>query len=522
MLKTLSLKNFILVEDAKIDFESNFSAISGETGSGKTAIIDALKLILGKRCDSSKVRKGCDKAIIQALFHTDTLQPILLNAGIEAENELIITREIQATGKSRCFLNSQLVPLQFLQKLAPHLIDFVDQHAHSEMRNLEKQRDLLDLFGNHAPLLKNFQKTWELEKNLQKKLSALKSKVTDERKFLLSHQIKELEQAAIEENEEETLFEEYTRLVNSQELFSKTDEVYAGIEAITPQLSHHLNLIDSILKYDKNLNSPQKMLFEAHLQLKEVAYELRSLKSNANLNPNRLNFLEERLKLISTLKKKYGDKLSEALEKLLDESDILENSAAKIEELSSKHEEARNHTNKASEALTLARGTSARSLEKKLSEALKDLNIPHAEVQIQIEKVPRSQAGEDLPNFFLRANLGEKSASVRESTSGGELARLLFSLKIILAEKNPTTTMVFDEIDANVGGETASIIGKKLQELGKHRQVICITHFPQVAKHADHHIRVYKQEDNHRTLTLIELLNKKTKEKELIRMLGGQ
>ena len=525
MLKDLFLKNLVLVEEATLRFESGFTIITGETGSGKTALTEALRLLLGERADTSKVRKGCEKALIRASFNLPKrLFPILDEAGIAHfdDEELIISREIHATGKSRAFISGQIVPAAFLQKIAPFLIDFISQHGSVLIKSDEEQRNLLDLYTSIS--LSKFQTLWENEKELEKALKTLeetreKSKI---RKDQILAQLEELQESDIKKGEDESHFEEYTLLANAVELQNNSTLALSHGQQATEQIASILKILEKMSRYDQSLAAAQTLAKDSHFQLAELIETLQSFLGRLEGDPGRLAYLEERLKQIDHLKKKYGKELTTYQETIEKELDFIENLDDRVEEARAKLKSAKEATTLECEALNAQRRKGAHSLQTLLSKSLQELNIPDAQLTIHIEKAPRSRSGEDAVIFYLRANKGEASVPVKEKSSGGELSRLLFSLKVLLSEKHSPATMVFDEIDANVGGETATIIGQKLKALGLKRQILMITHFPQVASQGDHHIAVTKKEVNGRTTSTIELLDSCSKEAELLRMLGGK
>ena len=363
------------------------------------------------------------------------------------------------------------------------------------------------------------------EKNIQLKLDELLklSQHRDRDEETWQFQLDEIQSVALKEGEEEALFEKHQRLAHSNELSEKIDLMIKGLsDAILPQLARCNKACDSLIAYDQALKDTSALIHEAQVSSLEA---LRTLQSyDLESDPQAFQTLENRLSAISRLKRKYGQTFAEIdayRQKLNQELSRLQNLSEEIKEAQDEMKKAHAETDKAAHTLSHKRKTAASALQKILTQQLQSLNMAGAEVIIEASPQTRQQSGDDLIQFFLKANQGELPGLVKEHSSGGELSRLLFAIKIALAEKNDTPTLIFDEIDANVGGKTASIIGEKLQELGKCRQVICITHFPQVASKSDHHFGVQKSEKDGRTLTEIKLLSKKEREQELLRMIGG-
>jgi DNA repair protein RecN (Recombination protein N) len=536
MIKYLILNNLVLVDACEIHFSPSFNVVTGETGAGKTALIEAIGLALGGRADSSLIRKGCDRAFIEVAFEIETLtllKALLEEAGlsIDLEGFLVIRREIAKEGKNRAFVNCRMVPLPLLQKIGEELIDLIGQRTHHSLLHSDAQRDLVDLFGGLKCDLKAFQTAYTHEKELQKELEELQKLAShrERNKDIWQSQIEDIESIGLKKAEEEALYEKYRRLANAQEITEKIEGVIKGLSesasSVLPQLSRFSKACDSLLAYDRSFSESVSLIHESQIALSEVLRSLQSYSQNIDHDPNAFQFLENRLNAIARIKQKYGSTFEEVQAyhiKIKAELLRLENLSDEIQAAENALKQSHLITEQAAQKLTSKRKEIALRLQKTLTSQLQHLNMSGAEVTIEILAQPRNQSGDDLIQFWLKANPGEHPGLVKEHSSGGELSRLLFTIKTILAEKNNTPTLIFDEIDANVGGKTASMMGEKLQELGKHRQVICITHFPQVASKADTHFSVQKKEIEGRTKTKICLLSKKEREQELLRMLGGK
>lgn len=527
MLRELIVKNIVLIEEASLSLERGFTVISGETGAGKTALITALEWVLGERIDSQKIRDPQKKALVQAAFELEPHSPVIAlleEAGIAVETPLIIQREVLPGGKSRALISGQLAPLHLLQTLAPYLIALISQHSHQLLRSESAHLQLLDQFADIENTLKQFATCWAEEKAARAKLDDLKDQQRNagEKLGRQKEQLEEIEKIALQEGEEEGLFEEYKKLIGVGEKQEKTEALIQLFSEGNHSLLAALKQAEKVL-HQLALNESLLQLQQAQSLLCEILHSTTRFQTSLESDPHRLQAIDERLSAIDKLKKRYGKSLIE----VRTYATQLKNSIASLETIDDKVEEAQEtltklekQTQSLAQHLSQARAKAASKLAADLSSSLHALNIPHAEVEIRLEKTARNNSGEDRSIFYLRANKGEKSIPVHESSSGGELARLFLALTVLLAEKNESSTMIFDEIDANVGGKTATLIGQQLQILGKVRQVLCITHFPQVADKADHHIRLLKCEENGRTVARIESLNARGKEEELVRMRG--
>lgn len=535
MLKQLRITNIILVESAEIDFAEGFNVLSGETGSGKSAIINAICLIAGERAETSMIRKGMEKGIVEAVFDIkgNTAVETLIEQGgidIEKDGELYIRREISASGKSRAFINNQLAQISLLRAVCAHLIHIVGQHANQDLLSAERHRHILDLYGSFKEVVTAFSKSWEDENACQNELELL---VNTEAQRLRESEVcqmilEELDEANLKEGEDEMLFSEYSRLAHAEEIGSKIQEVCQLLNgektAILPHLHRHINTLDSLARFDSALTEVTSSFQNAVLELQEIANTLNIYQSRLEYNPERITELNERLALITRLKKKYGSTLQEIhafAEKNTKKLQELQNADNKIEELREELNQVKAKNNQAALQLTQYRMKAAQKLSAALKKELASLNMPKVDFQIDVTPQKRSRTGDDRVEFFLLPNVGEHRIPIKDCASGGELSRVMLSLLTVLCGKESISTLVFDEIDANIGGETAKVVGEKLRTIGKEQQVLCITHFPQVAKHADHHFQISKKVVGDRTLTFVNGLDEGKRESELARMSGN-
>lgn len=534
MLKELHIQNLILVSSATIPFYPGFNVLSGETGAGKSAIMKALYLLAGEKTDFSVVRHGTEKAIVEGLFDIDgipELIPLLAQLNIDHEEgeSLIIRREVALTGKGKCVINNQTTQLASLRKIGAVLFEMVGQHANQKLLSLEHHRLIIDLFGGHQKDVAQFAKSWEKENQLANELDGIVKNESQRLREIdiFRAELEELNEAGLKEGEEEELFLEYSRLANADEISTKLTEITETLNgerlSILTLLKKHTHLFDQLIKLDPEFKESASAHKNATIELQEVAYNLERLRGRIEDNPGRLETISERLAVINKLKRKYGDSVAaiQAYKASADQKlKALESSDTRLEEGKAALIELRQSNSLLADKLTLQRKTTANKLSNALTEQLRGLNMPKVVFEIDLKQQHRTSSGDDLIEFFLTPNIGEKCIPIREHASGGELSRVLLALQTLLAGKQSVSTLVFDEIDANIGGTTSVVIGDRLGEIGKNHQVLCITHFPQVARRADYHIQIEKKEEEGRTLSYITPLDAEGRKRELDRMSG--
>lgn len=519
MLKELRIQNLILIENETVTFSEGFNVISGETGAGKSALTTALSLVLGARSDTKLLRKGAEKGAVEAVFQAPVAS-ILAEAGIEhsEEEDLLIRREITSSGRSRSFVNAQPAHSALLRQLAPHLVDLVSQHANQQLRNIEAHRSLLDLFG--AVSLGKFQQAWSEELRVHAELQDLiqrEAEYTRERDRL-HHEIEEIQAVSPEEGEDDALFEEYSALTEAQEELGR-------LLGVNEALGHSLNTLQGQKERLVEVADQENIdLFKQVItELEEIAYSLRTRQSELECNPRRLVEVDQRLSLITRLKRKYGQEVSEIqeyLERAMDRCQFLDNLELHREDLEHAHKEALATTQLCAQELTEQRRVAAKKLGKAITDQLHGLNLAQARFDVELRPCARSSCGDEQVEYMLAPNTGEDAVSVASKVSGGELARVMIALKRVLAGKEKVGTLIFDEVDANIGGETATLIGERMHEMGAERQVICITHFAQVAHFAERHMQIYKEQVDGRTRSRVKVLKPLDRSKEIARMLG--
>jgi DNA repair protein RecN (Recombination protein N) len=536
MLLELVVENYAVVERLRVHFHTGLNLLTGETGSGKSIVVDALGLLLGARASADMIRTGEARARVAGIFEVrdqSAIRRLLEPAGLEIEDgELLIEREILASGKSRAFVGSRPVAVALLKDLAPFLGDIHGQHDQQLLFSPEAQRDMLDTFAAHRPLLDRaaalfheFRATAagleELERNEQEKLRLLD---------LWSFQRKEIESAALKPGEDTQLENERRILQNVQKLEESATTAY---EAVYESPESALSLarvaakrVEELCRIDATLAGLGEHLKSAELSLQEVAYTLRDYLSRLEANPGRLEEAETRLESIGKLKRKYGQSIAEILtflENVRTQIAGVESAGERMEQLRKQRQRLAADFEKLARELTESRKTAARRLEKQVEAELAQLAMERTVFRAAITGAAWSTAGADTVEFLVSPNLGEEPRPLEKVASGGEISRLALALKTCLASPKTSVvrTLVFDEVDSGVGGSAAEGVGRRLKKLAAANQILCVTHLPQIASFADHHYRVEKQESRGRTVAVIEELDPAARTTEVGRMLSG-
>jgi len=508
--------------------------LSGETGAGKTMLLQAISLLLGQKAQVKLIRKGEEKAFIQASFILATHSPVhrlLQENGLDVDEEVTIHREITTSGKNRIFIENQPAPLPLLKSIAPYLIETISQHSQLSLKEVEIQLDLLDDYAGAHLERQTYQHSFLREIETGKLLREFLSE--HEKKQALyptwKQEYEELDLAKLKKGEEEELFQKYKKMAHRQDLLEEgslllktmTEEPAALLQGLT---GIHKRL-DKLAKLDAQLVPLGDLVASASEAMTEVEMELMRYMESLEDTPEDFHKIDQRLSQIKFLQRKYKGSIEELCsykERLLENIQGFESFDEEVLRKRLHYEEAKRQREKNEKILTDKRQEAAKKLGAALTESLQALNMEGAELRILIKETPAKLSGSDEVVFELAANGGDDFYDIREHASGGELSRILFALKLILAEKERGKTLIFDEIDANIGGMTAAILGKKLQKLGQSRQIICITHFPQVAAYADHHLQIMKTSLEGRSMTEVRVLSSEDKTQELMRMLGGR
>ena len=541
MLLELVVENYAVVERLRVHFHAGLNLLTGETGSGKSIVVDALGLLLGGRASAEMIRTGESRARVAGIFdvreHT-AVRRLLEPVGLELEDgELLIEREILGGGKSRAFVGSRPVSVALLKDLAPLLGDIHGQHDQQLLFSPDAQRDMLDAASGHRDLLDRvagLYRQWraaaaeleELERSEQEKLRLLD---------LWSFQRKEIASAALAADEDAALENERRVLQNVQRLQENAttayEAVYENRESALSLASLAAKRVDELCRIDSSLEGLRENLKAANLSLQEAAYALRDYISKLEANPGRLEEVETRLASIDKLKRKYGRSIAEILTFLAEvtrQIAAVEHTGERMEQLRQDQKRLAAEFGKLAAELTAGRQAAGRNLEKQVEAELAQLAMERTVFRVALAESPWSAHGADRVEFLVSPNVGEEPKPLEKVASGGEISRIALALKTCLigpaSGKEPAVirTLVFDEVDAGVGGSAAEGVGRRLKRLAESSQVLCVTHLPQIASFADHHYRVEKQEAGGRTVAVIEELDAAARTREVGRMLSGQ
>ena len=537
MLTHIHIWNFAIVEALDIELESGLSVLTGETGAGKSILLDALGLALGDRADSTIIRHGQDRAEISVTFDTSEAagaQAWLKEHELDSEYECIIRRTVNEKGPSKAFINGKPATVQQLRELAEMLVDLHGQHEHQSLMKAEIQQQLLDDYANHPELLnevKTAYKQWYKLNTQLKNLTSAKNE-QDNRLDLLRYQVNELETLNLQVGESDQLDNEYKRLSNASLLIQTAEQAVYALEendegSVLSQLSHFSSALQKLAKTDSKLGDIANLLENASIQVDEASGELRQYIDNLELDPERLSYLDERISTIHNLARKHQvnpDELPALFDKLQQELDAIENADIHLEKLQQQITESRKAYEQAAASLTKSREKAAKALSEKVSASMQELGMDGGKFSVALNSFETDSfhaIGNEQVEFLVSANPGQPPKSLSKVASGGEISRISLAIQVIAAEATRIPTLIFDEVDVGIGGRVAEIVGKKLKQLAQHRQVICVTHLAQVAAQGSHHLQVSKKSDSATTISQINYLDKQQRVEELARMMGG-
>jgi len=533
MLTDLSIKNVAIIDTLHLAFRGGLTILTGETGAGKSIIIDAVGLIMGGRASSDLIRSGSDEATVEAIFDISGLPEVrqqLEEAGLEADSELLVKRSISRSGKNRIFINGGMATLALLTDISRRLINIYGQHESQTLLRPENHLLLLDAFGNTAALREEFAALYGQLHGVQDRLAHLDEEEREaaRRQDLLSYQSDEIEAARLQPGEEEELEERRQVLAAAEKLGGTSTEaferLYGGDGAILGQLRRIAASITDLATIDHTLAGLAATLEENYLQLEDAAIGLRDYAARIEADPAALQQADDRLDWISRLKKKYGATVEEVLAYQQEIDAELERLAGREQDraqLEAEQDRLTAEVRKRGADLTSRRTKAAANLKKALETEAHQVAMKHAVFEISLEPLaePRT-SGFERVEFLFSPNPGEPPRPLAKIASGGELSRLMLAVKQVLPESD-VPTLVFDEVDSGIGGATSELVGRKLKNVAGQQQVLCITHLPQVAAFADQHLRVEKQVEAGRTATRVAQLEKEERTREVARMLAG-
>ncbi len=536
MLLNLSIIDLAVVKSLNLDLEKGMSVLTGETGAGKSILLTALGLALGDRADSGYVRPDAKRAEINLDFDlTDAplAKQWLEDNDLNDDQQCFIRRIVNQDGGSKAYINGRPVTLQSLKKLSSLLVEIHGQHAHLTLLDPEQQRHLLDNFANNQSLLNKVLQVFQSWKQTNSELNDLIKASTDqvEREELLRYQLDELQQLDLENYNYPALSEEHNKLANLEQILSEgqtqLDILYENEQqSVNQMLSHSLTTLTELALFSPELGEISEILNEAQIQVEEASQQLRRYLETQEADPQRLTWLENQIGIIQDISRKHQtspDLLPGLAINLEQQLNDITHSSERIEELSQHTQQLLNEYKKLSNQLSENRSESGKKLQTNISAMIKELGMPQGDFQVNVtynnDETPKAN-GNDKIEFLVSANPGLPAKPLAKVASGGELSRISLAIQVTTSTDKTTPTMIFDEVDSGIGGGIAEIVGQKLRNLSNNRQILCVTHLPQVASQAHHHLYV-KKDQTETTSSTVSLLDNKERIEEVARMLGG-
>lgn len=535
MLLEVSIKNFAIIEQVSLNFEKGMTILSGETGAGKSIIIDAMNLMLGARATTDVIRHGAAKAEIEGLFsfeNSRALEQILSEQGIEVADELIIRREILQNGRSVSRVNGQMVNLSVLKQIGQHLVDIHGQHDQEELMKAQHHIRLLDSFGEDEfwALKDRYQTTFDAYRSLRKRVLE-KQKNEQEHKArieMLEYQIAEIEAAALQSGEDVQLNQERDKLLNHKQIADTLTNAYALLDnedfSSLNNLRSAMGDLQSLEEFDPEYQQLSSSLTEAYYVVEDVTKRLSDVVDHLDFDGNRLLQLESRLDLLHTITKKYGGTVDDVLDyfaKISEEYNLLTGNDLSGDDLELQLKTLEKDLVALASQLSQSRHELAQLLEEIIRQELQDLYMEKARFQVRFTKGKFNREGNETVEFYISANPGEDFKPLVKVASGGELSRLMLAIKSAFARKEGKTSIVFDEVDTGVSGRVAQAIAQKIYKIGQYGQVLAISHLPQVIAIADYQFFIEKISDDHSTVSRVRLLTKEERIEEIAKMLAG-
>ena len=532
MLNLLHIENIAVIESADISFGTGFNVLTGETGAGKSIVIDAISAILGERAYRDMIRTGEEKASVRAVFSQVAPLDWFNENGVPYDRETVIQRDIFLDGKNVCRVNGTLVSVTMLRKLGIQLMNIHGQHDSASLFDEENHLIFLDDFSSNQALRQAYQEKYQAVAALRREIQRMTMDEGEKlrRMETLQYQIAEIEKAELEPGEDEALEERRKLLQNAERLSKGMDEaveaLYGGEESdgaagLLTQAEHALGRLS---RFSDSFTSLHERVTDLMYQVRDAAEEAKDMRDDLSYSADELEQIESRLDVIYRLRKKYGTTCQEILdylEKARKELADIEFADDRLEKLKQKQQKAEKEAWAAAEALRQNRRENAEIMSARILQELKELDMPRVQFRCQFRELELQPNGADAVAFYLSANAGEALKPLSKVASGGELARIMLSMKNVLAEKDQIATLIFDEVDTGVSGRAAQKVAEKLRKLARHKQVLCVTHLPQMAALADTHMLISKCERDGRTYTSVTPLDTEGRKRELARIIGG-
>ncbi len=538
MLQTISLRDFVIVDQLELDFASGFTVLTGETGAGKSILLDALSLVLGERADSSQIREGAHRAEISALFQID---PELLKSfsqwldeqGFPMEDDgqsLLLKRTVENNGRSRAFINGSVATLTQLREAGDQLVDIHGQHAHQLLLKGGAQRELLDRHAGLLPLAAEVAQAFKILKDSSRLLEQAENAGQDieRERERLEWQLEELTELSPQESEWASIQSEHARLANGAKLIGGCQEAIEVLSdadhSLESSLSKVCSNISALAEHDSALNSVSQSLESAQIQLDEAIHGLNRYLQKMDLDPARLALVEERMQALHSASRKYRTEADVLPKLLLDTRERLDalTASQNIDALREKVKREEAAYLKLAKQLSQKRSKAATELGQLVTAAMQDLSMAGGRLEITLAPLQEGGShGLEQIEFLVAGHAGSTPRPLAKVASGGELARISLAISVITSKASFTPTLIFDEVDAGIGGAVAETVGKLLHQLGQSHQILCVTHLPQVAAQGNHHLKVSKSQSGDKTVSQVQILGRVERVEEIARMLGG-
>lgn len=533
MLERLHIKNIAVIDEAEIEFNNGFNVLTGETGAGKSIIIDSINMVLGERTSKSIIRNGEKKAVVEAMFSIDNQEiiNILDNNGIEVEDGMVILyRDINTDGKSLCKINGSMTTASGIREVANMLINIHGQQDNQSLLTPSSHIQFLNSYAKLESMLDEYRQYYNKVNEINEKINSLhfdeheKERQTD----LYSFQIKEIDEAKLVVGEDEQLMERRKFISGiskiSDVLNYSYESLYSTDRNVYEQLSSIVNSFQSITEYDNKLEEIYERLNSVAIELDDTIYQIRDYRDEMDFDESEADKIESRLDLINTLKRKYGGTIEEIINyknEIEEKLCTITKSDEEIEFLNTELKRAINDRNKIATEITKIRIKSASELSKRICNELADLDMSKVKFDVQINECPYNKNGCDSVEFLISVNAGEPLKPLSKIASGGEMSRIMLAIKTIFANSDPVDTLIFDEIDTGVSGRAAQKIAEKINKIATEKQILCITHLAQIAAMANNHFLIEKNTDGEHTYTKVKLLDESSRKNELARIIGG-